>query len=122
MNCSRTIATYAAAMAIAITMASQRVFSSEGVIPIGLTYSHSHGPPDLGYWGSVHVPTIDQLGHIAFRADFRDVTHSNYDVAYRASDDQFIARAGDQAPGLAAGVNFRFLSNFQTNPRGPAGF
>ncbi len=102
--------------ALPATASARRV-----VTPIALQFSPTLRPPNGEYWKDLRIPSIDKHGNVAFRA-FVDAF--NYDggvnSAYRTSDNGFIARAGEQAPGLAEGMVFDRLTNLELSSGGRA--
>lgn len=93
------------------------------VTPVAWPFSTTHAPPNGEYWDELRTPTIDNQGRIAFRGFTTPVlANGGVNSAYRNSEDKFLARVGEQAPGLADGALFTSLTNLQASPQGPAGF
>ncbi len=114
-------------MRILIVLASVLIascaYGANDIMPIALQFSPTLRSPGMEYWKDLRIPTIDNDGQIAFRAYVDDVMMDGGDnSAYRTGSDGFIARAGQQAPGLPDGARFTVLTNLQINPSGPAAF
>lgn len=120
-NSLRTVFVLAAACSVA---AAQSIMSQhhEVVLAVGDTVANAPGITISGASG-IDAPVIDQNGTLLFRARLLGTVSATDDRAYflgrGKGDVRMIVRAGDQAPGLPAGILLRTatLTGINGSPR-----